>query len=72
MNSDMKKQEAIQWIKDIQDGKFNQDEFIDEMPLGSIATNNWHEGLFSYGMEYGAILAVMKIFDLTKEDLENG
>ncbi len=66
----MNQQQAINWIKEIQSGKFDRREMKDKMPLGTIAERNWHNGQFAYGMEYGAILAIMKIFDLTKDDLK--
>jgi hypothetical protein len=64
----MDKQQAIQWVKRIQGGQFDRNEIKDRIPKGKLAENLWNDGTFSYGMEYGAIMAVMKIFDL--EEIE--
>ncbi len=64
------RQEAINWIKEIQSGNFDRNDMKDKMPLGSMAEKRWNNDEFQYGMEYGAIGAIMKIFDLTKDDLK--
>ena len=69
----MNKQEAIQWLGEITNGKFDRHSLYHEIPKGTHAVYLWDRcSEFGYGMEYGAILAIMEIFDLTKEDLENG
>jgi len=61
------RKQAIEWIKEIQTGKFDRNEI--DVPKGNTAEVFWHDPMFSYGMEYGAILAIMKIFNLSKKDL---
>lgn len=63
----MDRMEAIKWIKSIQNGGFNKHEI--EVPRGEIAVMYWEDGKFDLGMEYGAIIALMKAFDISKEDL---
>lgn len=64
----MNKQQAIAEIKRIQSGKFNRNE--PECPKGKIAENLWNDDKFSYGMEYGAIVALMQAFEISIEDLQ--
>jgi len=63
----MDKAQSITLIKEIQDGKFDRNEI--DVPRGNTAEVFWNDPMFSYGMEYGAILAIMKIFDINKKDL---
>jgi hypothetical protein len=65
----MTKDKAIKYIQDIQHGNFNRNEV--DVPKGQIAERIWNDSKFSYGMEYGAILALMKAFNITKNDLYN-
>lgn len=66
----MNKKEAISWIKEIQIGNFERNELVDEIPRGEIAISYWDDSTFSYGMEYGVIMALIKIFKVTKNDLK--
>ena len=61
------KQDAIAYIKEIQSGRF--DRFDPDIPRGKIAADLWESAKFGYGMENGAILALMKAFDISLEDL---
>jgi len=63
------KEQAIRYIKDVQNGKM--DKTINGVPVGKIVDglNLWYDTNFSYGMEYGAILALMQLFDIEKDDL---
>jgi len=65
----MNKQVAIQKIKEIQNGYW--DRHNPECPKGRIIErlNLWNDNNFSYGMEYGAIVALMQVFNITIEDL---
>lgn len=65
----MTKNQAIEWIKKIQTGEFDRNMIINEIPCGLIATNNWNDSMFAYGMEYGAIMALMVAFEISKSDL---
>ena len=60
----MKKEQAIKWIEEIQCGKFDRNEIVFKIPRGSIAIDKWNDPLFSYGMEYGVIYALIKVFDI--------
>lgn len=67
----MTRQEAIQWCKDIQSGKgIDKDEMLKIKNPGMIAAWCWNDNAFTLGMEYGVLFVLIKIFDLTKEDLK--
>ena len=59
--------DAILYIKAIQNGSFDRNAV--EVPKGSLAKRFWDDPTFSYGMEYGAILALMDLFDISKDEL---
>ena len=61
--------DAIKYIKEIQNSSFDRYDILDEIPLGEIAKAKWDDSMFSYGMEYGAIYALMKLFNIRKEEL---
>ena len=64
------KEEAIKWVKEIQNGRMPSREFFPEDMKGTYAKNYWNNGRFTLGMEYGAILILLKFFNLTEKDLE--
>ena len=61
---------AINKIKDIRDGDGVDRKNYPETMKGSIAKRLWHGADFSYGMEYGYILALMDAFNIKEEDLK--
>ena len=63
----MTKQQAIAKIKEIQSGRWDRNK--PEPPKGSLAKTFWTDETFAYGMEYGAIVALMQAFEITKDDL---
>lgn len=63
----MTKSEAIAKIKAIQSGRWNRNN--PDPPKGLLAKALWNDASFSYGMEYGAIVALMQAFGITKNDL---
>ena len=63
----MTKEKAIEKIKQIQNGEWDRNQ--PEPPKGEIALDVWDKALFSYGMEYGAIVVLMQMFSISKEDL---
>lgn len=53
--------EAQKRIKAIQNGSgLNRDQFPEQMK-GIVAKEKWYDSLFSYGMEYGYLLAMSDI-----------
>jgi hypothetical protein len=56
-------------IMNIQTG--NWDRNVPECPKGNIAQLLWEDQNFSYGMEYGAIVALMQSADLTIAELDS-
>lgn len=60
----MNKKEAIKTIKEIRIGSGLDREKYPESKKGALAKDNWYDGKFSLGMEYGYILALMDIFNI--------
>ena len=61
------KEKAQKWAKEIQSGSgvyTNIHDYLDRKGAGSIAKNLIKKGdsVFSYGVEYGILIAVEKIF----------
>lgn len=65
----LNKKEAILWIKRIQNGEFDRSGMLHILPVGMVAAEKWEDPDFSYGMEYGVIMALMQIFTIKKCDL---
>ena len=60
----MNKKEAEQWCLDIiNDGTCeDRTEYKKHNEIGSMAERMWGDAKFTYGMEYGILIAVWKIF----------
>lgn len=56
-----------QYIKEIQSGNFDRSKFPDNF-IAPMAGRNWNDEKFSYGMEYGAIMACVIIGNLREFD----
>lgn len=57
----MRREEALARIKEVQNGSgLSRDEFPEGMK-GCIAKEHWHDLMFSYGMEYGYLLAMLEV-----------
>ena len=66
----MTKEEAIEWYKSIPKGTYKErKEYLDKFGAGEIAKNMWNDNTFTYGIEYGILIAIAKIFDLELVDL---
>lgn len=66
----MTKIEAICWLKKIQSGSgVDRTKFSNSMK-GDVARSVWNDSLFTFGIEYGVMIALMKSFDITEEDLK--
>lgn len=65
----MNKIEAIKWFKEITGGSgVNRYSFPEELK-GQIARDNWNDSMFTFGIEYGVLIALMKAFNIKKEDI---
>ncbi len=66
----MEKAEAIKWFKEIQNGSgVDRSKFPDDMK-GRLAKKAWDaESMFTYGIEYGVLIALHEIYGITQEDL---
>ena len=61
------KHKAISLIKQIQTSQWDRNKV--DVPKGNLAKRLWDDVTFAYGMEYGAIAALMQLFNLTEGDL---
>jgi hypothetical protein len=67
----MNKKEAIQEIKEIQNGSGINRSFYPNVWKGDMAKDLWDEVDFAYGMEYGYILGLLNAFELSSEEIDN-
>ena len=69
----MSKDEALAWYKSIQSGGGTHDErmkYLERFGVGEVAERLWDSGEFTYGIEYGILIAIAKIFELSDNDLK--
>jgi len=63
------KAEVIAKIKAIQSGGgVKRDSFPDSMK-GEIPKAHWDDGLFTLGLEYGYMIALMDVFEITEGEI---
>lgn len=65
----MNRREAIAAIKEVQSGNGVNVDIIPDLLKGDLARDNWRDPKFSYGVEYGFIIGLMRAFDITAEEL---
>lgn len=65
------KKQAIEWIKSIKDGCGINNNKIPFKLRDPDAQQFWDRPIFSLGMEYGYILCLIDLFEITVEDLRN-
>lgn len=66
----MTKAEVIKWYKEITGGAgVDRYEALETLRRGRLAEKNWDDGLFTLGIEYGVLIALIKAFDITEKDL---
>ena len=58
----MTKEQAYEWYKAIQHGDGVDRDSFPEDQRGSIAQWKWNDPTFTYGIEYGALIAIRRIF----------
>lgn len=61
--------EAREWISEVCTEGVDRSKFVGRVPRGEMAKRYWDDPMFSYGVEYGVLMALVKVFDL---DLECG
>lgn len=66
----MTRDKAIKWFKEIQGGSgVDRSKFPNKMK-GAIAKKLWDEDpIFSYGIEYGILIALREIYKITDDDI---
>lgn len=67
----MSREQAIAWYKEIQSGVFGPErwDYLEKFGVGEVAKMLWNNPDFAYGIEYGVLIAIAKIFDLSHDDL---
>lgn len=68
----MNKEEAIKWFKEIQGGFGVDRTTFPNTMKGEVAKSLWEDSIFSYGIEYGALIALRTAFGITEDDLLKG
>ena len=65
----LSKEQATEWAKKLcEDGAYSaMDAYRQQFPIGSVAESLWSDTTFEFGIEYGLLIAVAKIYG----DLEN-
>ena len=66
------KEDAIKLFRAIQNGRGTGDfkeTYAETLPRGCLAERVWHNSEFSYGIEYGILIALSKVFELTTGDI---
>ena len=60
----LNKEEVEEWAVEMcKGGTYNErKEYLIKFGAGQIAKDMWHDPLFTYGIEYGILIAVKKIF----------
>ena len=62
--------EAREWIQEIWNGEgVDRDKYVGRVPRGEMAKRYWNDTMFTYGVEYGVLIALVEVFDL---DLDCG
>lgn len=68
----MTKDEAIKWIKGIQNGEFDCNEFITQdilIPREKIVKGVHDNPMFYWGIEYGIIIALVLALEIKGDEL---
>lgn len=66
----MSRADAIAWIRDITSGAgIDRTDTPVLAHRGQIAVEKWDDPLFTYGLEYGALIALCKAFDIDMAEL---
>ena len=66
----MTKEEAIKWFKEISSGTgVDRYAALDIIRRGCIAQDLWDDPVFTLGVEYGVLIALVKAFNILAEDL---
>ncbi len=69
----MTREEAIAWYTAITTGDgVDRNAALDVLGRGSIAVGLWNDPTFTYGIEYGVLIALIRVFNLTQDDLDRG
>lgn len=66
----MTKQEAIAKINEVQSGSgIDRDAFLQVFEHSQLSRQFWNDGVFTLGIEYGYLIALIEVFQITREDM---
>lgn len=66
----MNQRQAIEKIQAIRNGSgIDRTQFPDSMK-GEVPKTKWNDVLFTLGLEYGYLMALMDVYELTQSDIE--
>lgn len=64
--------DAIAWYQAITGGEgVDRNSVLDVLERGALAEKHWNDALFTYGIEYGVLIALISVFDLTNEEVHS-
>lgn len=67
----MNRQQALAMFAEIVSGEgFDRESAKDIVGRGEVPEQKWYDGLFSLGMEYGALFALVYVFDLKDDEIK--
>lgn len=67
----MTKDQAIAWYREITAGAgVDRYAALDVVRRGKVAVSLWDDGAFTLGVEYGVLIALVRAFGITRDDLE--
>jgi hypothetical protein len=66
----MTKQEAIAKINEVQSGSgVDRDAYLAVFAHSELSRRYWNDGDFTLGIEYGYLIALIEVFQITREDM---
>ena len=66
----MTREQALQLFNDIPNGSYPyRNWYASKFPVGEVARACWNDPMFTYGIEYGMLIALAQAFDITPEEL---
>ena len=66
----MTRQQALRLYKKVPDGSYPyRSWYAKKFPVGTAAKAYWNDEMFTYGIEYGMLIALAKAFDIMPEEL---
>ena len=66
----MTREQVLELYNSVPDGSYPyRNWYAKKFPIGTAAKSYWNDSMFTYGIEYGMLIALAKAFDITPEEL---